>query len=119
MLGKLPPPTNFAEGQRARFGLLMVLFGIWSGVLSLAMTVFFGWLAFKLPAHQVTILYVLAGALAANQLGTMIVMVSMAVGGPVGRFRVSANKDGASLEASDDNEPPSASVTMTAQVETP
>ena len=105
MLKDLPPPTTFEQGQRLMFGLMMVGAGIFCGLGAVALTVLFAWLAFKLPAHQLPIIYVLAGSLAGAIIGMMVVLISMAVGGPVGRFKLSASKEGATLEASDDDEP--------------
>ena len=120
MFKKLPQPTTFAEGQRKLFGLLMIASGLWAGFMNIALTVFFCVLAFLFPDHRLTILYVLAGALLAANVAQTIVMVSLALGGPVGRFKVTANKDGASLEADGDGEPISPSVTtMTATMEVP
>ncbi|MFZ4165322.1 hypothetical protein [Brevundimonas sp. NPDC058933] len=105
MLKNLPKPTTFEQGQRLMFGLMMVGAGIFNGVGAVALTIWFAWLAFKLPAHQLPIIYVLAGSLTGAIVGMMIVLISMAVGGPVGKLKASASREGVSLEASDDDEP--------------
>lgn len=105
MLKDLPPPTTFEQGERLKFGLMMVVGGIFCGLGAVALTVWFARLAFLLPAHQLPIIYILAGSLGGAIVGMMIVLISMAVGGPVGKLKVSATKEGATLEASDDDEP--------------
>lgn len=79
--------------------------GIFCGLVALALVIYFAIAAVKMPAFTLTILWFLAFALFGYLVMQSIVMVAMAVGGPVGRFKVSATKEGASLEASDDDEP--------------
>lgn len=105
MRWSLPKPENFEQGQRKLFGLAMIGSGLFVGAVALCLVGFFAYLAFKFPDHRETILYVLAGALGAYLVLQSIVMVSMAVGGPVGRFKVSASKEGMNLEAAGDGEP--------------
>lgn len=105
MLKGLPQPKNFEQGQRKLFGLLMVASGMFSGAVALALVIFMSVLAYQFPTHRALILYVIAGGLAAYLIMQSIVMIAMAVGGPVGRFKVSATKEGASLEAAGDGEP--------------
>lgn len=87
------------------FGMLMAGSGLYFGLMGLAMTVVFIVLAFKFPNHRDAILWIMAGSLAACWIGQLTVTISMAVGGPVGRFKVTASREGASIEASDDDEP--------------
>ena len=100
----LPKATTFEQGQRQLFGLLMAASGIFVGVVALALLVFIGLLAFKFPDHRLTLIYILGGSLGAYLVMQSIVMISMAVGGPVGRLKVSASKEGASFEASEDGQ---------------
>ena len=114
---KLPPPQTFAEGQRYIFGLLMAASGVFFGLVGLALTIFFGVLAFRYADHRETILWIMAGSLAGCWIGQIAVTISMAVGGPVGRFKVTASRDGATLEADGDDESESRSETIVAHAE--
>lgn len=109
MLKDLPKPTTFEQGQRLMFGLMMVGSGIFFGLIGLAMTVVFVTLAFKFPGHREQILWIMAAITGACWIGQLAVTISMALGGPVGRFKLSASKEGATFEASDDDEPRSVS----------
>ena len=106
MLKNLPKPISFEQGQRAKFGSLMAYAGIFCGLVALALVIYFAIAAVKMPAFTLTILWFLAGALFGYLVLQSVVMIAMAVGGPVGRFKVSATKEGASLEASDDEYEP-------------
>lgn len=100
----LPPPGTFAEGQRALALWLMSAAGVFAGIMIvgiLAVLIWGGW-----PAHLYRlILYIIAGALAGFVVSMVAVILALAVGGPVGRFKVSAGKEGASFEAQDRDEP--------------
>lgn len=113
----LPKPTTFAEGQRQLFGLLMAASGVFFGFVGLGLTIFFCFLAYRFPDHRETILWIMAGSLGASWIGQITVTIAMAVGGPVGRFKVTASKDGATLEADGDEEtPPTVTVTTAQEV---
>jgi hypothetical protein len=94
----LPPPTSFAEGQRLVYGWLVAAAGMFCGGTALgliAVLVWGGWPA-SLYGQIVTILgCALGGFIAA--MGAVI--IGLMVGGPVGRFKASATKDGATFEA--------------------
>lgn len=106
MLKNLPKPDTFEQGERLKFGLFMVGGGMFCSAFAVAMTVFFAWLAFKLPLHQAAIIWILAGSLAGAIVGMLIVLISMAVGGPVRRgFSASVTKEGVSLSANGGDEP--------------
>jgi hypothetical protein len=98
----LPPPTTFAEGQRLVYGWLVAAAGMFCGGTALgliAVLVWGGWPA-SLYGQIVTILgCALGGFIAA--MGAVI--IGLMVGGPVGRFKASATKDGATFEAEGDN----------------
>ena len=119
MLRNLPKPQTFEQGERLKFGWLMIASGMFAGAVALGMVVFFAWLAFKFSENRELILMILAGGFAAYLIMQQMVMIAMGVGGPVGRVKASATKDGVSLEADGDDEPATASVTMSAQIETP
>lgn len=94
----LPRPATFAEGQRQLFGIAVGVAGITFGLAVLAgcIVIVFGRWA---PSLQPTQLYILAGVVAGGCLNTTIVLVGLLLGGPVGRFSVKANKDGAEIDA--------------------
>ncbi|GAA0766909.1 hypothetical protein [Brevundimonas olei] len=102
MFRSLPKPQSFEQGQRLAFGWFLVGSGIFAGLVGVSLTVFFGWLAFKFVANRELILLILAGGFAAYLTAMIVVMLSLAVGGPVGRFKVNASKEGVGFEASDD-----------------
>lgn len=101
MLRDLPKPVTFADGQRYLFGIALMIAGLVVGGLALGMLIFLSYLFFEAPEHSATILHIIAGGFAAYLIMQSIVMISMAVGGPVGRVKVSANREGASFEAED------------------
>ena len=97
----LPPPTTFAEGQRQLFGILMAAAGVFCGAVAvglIAILVWGGWPE-TLYGQILTILGVTLGGFIAAMTA---VIIAMAVGGPVGRFKASASKDGFGLEADGD-----------------
>lgn len=94
----LPPPESFAEGQRKLYGLLAAAAGMFCGLCAIAliaMLMWGGWSAAE--EHEIIVIFgwSLGGFIAAM----VIVIVGLLAGGPVGRFKVSASRDGASLEA--------------------
>lgn len=113
---KLPPPTTFAEGQRALALWFMSAAGVFAGILIcaiLAVLVWGGWP----PYLYRLIIYVIAGGMAGFIISMVSVILALAVGGPVGRFRVSANRSGADFDLSDkDDDPTSAKVVTTTEV---
>lgn len=110
----LPPPTTFSEGQRQIYGWMMIAAGIACGAMAIAMVVIFVWGGWPVERYQ-QILTILGIGFGGFLTGMMIVMVALAVGGPVGRFKGGVGKEGLNFEASGDGEP-SATVTATATV---
>ena len=95
---RLPPPQTFAEGQRYVYGLLASAAGIFCGLCAVAMIVLLMWGGWsKSEEHSIVVIFgwALGGFIAAM----VAVIVGLLAGGPVGRFKVTANRDGASLEA--------------------
>ena len=95
---ELPQPATFAEGQRYIYGLLASAAGMFCGAaagLMVALLMWGGWSARE--EHSIVTIFgwSLGGFIAAM----IIVIVGLLAGGPVGRFRVSATRDGASFEA--------------------
>jgi len=94
----LPPAGTFAEGQRYIYGLLASAAGMFCGAASgvmVALLMWGGWSA----AEEHTIVTIFGWSLG-GFIGAMIaVIVGLLAGGPVGRFKVAATRDGAMLEA--------------------
>lgn len=99
----LPQPETFADGQRQFFGVAMVLAGIFAGVISIGMVGLFTAMAIKYPAMMKLCLYILAGGFAGFLTSMIAVIIAMAVGGPVGRFKTKLSREGAELEAEGDS----------------
>ena len=94
----LPPPTTFAEGQRLVYGLLAAGAGMFCGlaaVVMIALLMWGGWS--KDQEHSIVVIFgwSLGGFIAAM----VAVIVGLLAGGPVGRFKVAAGRDGATVEA--------------------
>ena len=94
----LPPPTTFAEGQRALFGWLMAASGVFAGAVAVGMIAVLIWGGWPSSLYG-QILTILGLALGGFISALVVVIIAMAVGGPVGRFKATATKDGASFEA--------------------
>ena len=94
----LPPPLSFAEGQRYIYGLLAAAAGMFCGACAAAMTALLMWGRWN-PAEEHTIVMIFGGSLGALIAAMVVVIVGLLAGGPVGRFKVEASRDGASFEA--------------------
>jgi hypothetical protein len=94
----LPPPTSFTEGQRALYGWLIAAAGIFCG-LAFAGLIMLLWLGGWSQATEGQRIAAIAMLGAGFPTGMLSVIVALAVGGPVGRFKVSATDKGAELEA--------------------
>ena len=98
---RLPPPLTFAEGQRYIYGVLASAAGMFSGAAAgfmVGLLMWGGW-----SAHEEhTIVTIFGWALGAFIAAMIVVIVGLLAGGPVGRFKLSANRDGASIEAETD-----------------
>src|SRR5919206_725650 len=94
----LPPPETFAEGQRLIYGLLAAAAGMFCGACAVAMVALLMWGGWSArEEHSIVVIFgwSLGGFIAAM----VAVIVGLLAGGPVGRFRVAATRDGATLEA--------------------
>jgi hypothetical protein len=94
----LPPAATFAEGQRYIYGLLASAAGMFCGAaagLMVALLMWGGWST----AEEHSIVTIFGWSLAAFILAMVIVIVGLLAGGPVGRVKVTANRDGATVEA--------------------
>jgi hypothetical protein len=97
-LRPLPPPNSFAEGQRYIYGLLAAAAGIFCGFCSIATIALLMWGGWSL-AEEHTIVAIFGWSLGGFIAAMIVVIVGLLAGGPVGRFKVEANRDGASFEA--------------------
>ena len=94
----LPPPGTFAEGQRLVYGLLAAAAGMFCGLAAIAMVSLLMWGGWS-AAEEHSIVVIFGWALGGFIAALVAVIVGLLAGGPVGRFRFSAGRDGASLEA--------------------
>ena len=94
----LPPPGTFAEGQRYVYGLLAAAAGMFCGAAAVVMVALLMWGGWsRSEEHSIVLIFgcSLGGFIAAM----VAVIVGLLAGGPVGRFKVEANRNGASFEA--------------------
>jgi Na+/proline symporter len=94
----LPPPGTFAEGQRYIYGLLASTAGMFCGAAAGFMVALLMWGGWS-PAEEHTIVTIFGWALGGFIAAMIVVIVGLLAGGPVGRFKVTAGRDGASFEA--------------------
>jgi hypothetical protein len=100
----LPPPATFAEGQRLIYGLLAAAAGMFCGACAIAMIALLMWGGWSArEEHSIVVIFgwSLGGFIAAM----VAVIVGLLAGGPVGRFKMTATKDGASFEADSEAQP--------------
>ena len=95
---RLPPPQTFAEGQRYIYGLLAAAGGMFCGAASGVMVALLMWGGWS-PAEEHTIVTIFGWALGGFIVAMIAVIVGLLAGGPVGRFKVAATRDGATIEA--------------------
>ena len=94
----LPPPGTFAEGQRYIYGLLAAAAGMFCGAASGLMVALLMWGGWS-RAEEHSIVTIFGWSLGGFIAGMIVVIVGLLAGGPVGRYKVSATRDGASVEA--------------------
>jgi hypothetical protein len=97
-MSPLPPPATFAEGQRLIYGLLAAAGGIFCGGMAVAMIGLLMWGGWS-ASEEHSIVTIFGCSLGGFIIAMIAVIVGLLAGGPVGRFKVSATRDGASLEA--------------------
>lgn len=93
-----PSPATFAEGQRYIFGLLASAAGMFCGAASglmVALLMWGGWSRFE----EHTIVTIFGWSLGGFIAAMIVVIIGLLAGGPVGRLKFSASRDGASIEA--------------------
>ena len=94
----LPPPGTFAEGQRLVYGLLAAAAGMFCGLAAIAMIALLMWGGWS-AAEEHSIIVIFGWALGGFIAAMVAVIVGLLAGGPVGRFRIAATRDGATFEA--------------------
>ena len=94
----VPSPTTFAEGQRYIYGLLASAAGMFCGACSVGMVALLMWGGWS-PAEEHSIVTIFGWSLGGFIVAMIAVIVGLLAGGPVGRFKLAANRDGASVEA--------------------
>ena len=95
---QLPPPGTFAEGQRYIYGLLAAAAGMFCGACAVAMVALLMWGRWS-AAEEHSIVIIFGTSLGGFIAAMVVVIVGLLAGGPVGRFKVEATRDGASFEA--------------------
>src|SRR5947208_1543416 len=95
---KLPQPNTFAERQRYIYGLLASAAGMFCGACAGIMVALLMWGGWSRPEEH-TIVTIFGWSLGGFIAAMIVVIVGLLAGGPVGRLKVSATRDGASIEA--------------------
>jgi hypothetical protein len=93
----LPPPATFAEGQRYIYGLLAAAAGMFCGACAVAMIALLMWGGWS-PGEEHRIVAIFGWSLGGFIVAMVVVIVGLLAGGPVGRFKVAAGRDGAIVE---------------------
>jgi hypothetical protein len=94
----LPPPNTFAEGQRYIYGLLASAAGMFCGAAAGFMVALLMWGGWS-RSEEHTIVTIFGWSLGGFIAAMIVVIVGLLAGGPVGRLKMSATRDGASIEA--------------------
>ncbi|MES2120326.1 MAG: hypothetical protein V4513_07085 [Pseudomonadota bacterium] len=97
-MNPLPPAGTFAEGQRYVYGLLAAAAGMFCGACAIAMVALLMWGGWS-AAEQHSIVLIFGWALGGFIAAMIAVIVGLLAGGPVGRFKLAASRDGATIEA--------------------
>ena len=94
----VPRPATFAEGQRYIYGLLAAAAGVFCGACSVAMIALLMWGGWS-SAEEHNIVAIFGWSLGGLIVAMVVVIVGLLAGGPVGRIRMGASRDGAMIEA--------------------
>src|SRR5436190_1594774 len=94
----LPPPKTFAEGQRLVYGLLGAAAGMFCGACAVAMIALLMWGGWS-RSEEHTIVTIFGWSLGGFIAAMIVVIIGLLAGGPVGRVKFSANREGAAIEA--------------------
>ena len=103
-MNQLPLPGTFAEGQRYIYGLLASAAGMFCGACAVGMIALLMWGGWS-RSEEHTIVTIFGWSLGGFIAAMIAVIVGLLAGGPVGRFKVSATRDGAVLEADREQRP--------------
>jgi hypothetical protein len=93
-----PPPATFAEGQRYIYGLLAAAAGMFCGACAVGMIALLMWGGWS-AAEEHSIVTIFGWSLGGFIAAMVAVIVGLLAGGPVGRFKLAASREGASIEA--------------------
>ena len=93
-----PPPGTFAEGQRLVYGLLAAAAGMFCGACAVGMVALLMWGGWS-AAEEHSIVVIFGWSLGGFIAAMVAVIVGLLAGGPVGRLKIAASRDGASVEA--------------------
>jgi hypothetical protein len=94
-----PEATTFAEGQQALMIKLLARCGIGATLIVMAGISVLVWGGFN-TANERLIIYVMAGVIGLYGLTNLAIVLSFAVGGPVGRIDLEATRNGLKAGAS-------------------
>lgn len=100
----LPPPTTFAEGMRLLFAIAALIGAVAFGIGLVALVAVLVWGGWP-PALYGKIIGILGIVAIGGLVLIGISQVGILLGGPVGRFKASVDKAGASIEGSAPGEP--------------
>ena len=95
---RLPPPATFTEGQRYIYGLLASAAGMFCGAFSGFMVALLMWGGWS-RSEEHTIVTIFGWSLGGFIVAMIVVIVGLLAGGPVGRLKMIAGRDGATIEA--------------------
>jgi hypothetical protein len=98
VMESLPPPRTFAEGQRYVYGLLAAAGGMFCGACAVATIALLMWGGWS-PGEEHSIVAIFGWSLGGFIAAMVAVIVGLLAGGPVGRFKLAAGRDGALVEA--------------------
>jgi hypothetical protein len=93
-----PSPGTFAEGQRYIYGLLASAAGMFCGAAAGFMVALLMWGGWS-RSEEHTIVTIFGWALGGFIAAMIVVIIGLLAGGPVGRVKLSATRDGATIEA--------------------
>lgn len=94
----IPSPATFTEAQRCIYGLLASAGGMFCGVAAESIVALLMWGGWS-PVEEHRIVTIFGWSLGGFIVAMIVVIVGLLAGGPVGRFKVTASRDGAAIEA--------------------
>jgi len=103
-MNRLPPPGTFAEGQRLVYGLLAAAAGMFCGGCAIATITLLMWGGWS-KAEEHTIVTIFGWSPGGFIAAMIVVIAGLLAGGPVGRLKLSASRDGALFEADREEAP--------------